>query len=270
MGETPEWVSHSALAQYLRCGEQYRLERIEKVPHPPAWYFIGGKAVHLATQWMDERDAYPYTDNQLAHLWSEAYDEEISKAFQEWPDDAEWLQAGRRGAEQGYTYWDLRGLLAVVAWQAWRQDPENTFDIVSIEEDVEVSLPSGIILKGYIDRVLHDQSWVYDGDQRLAHVLDIKTGTKRPASPLQLGFYKIGYEAKHPDRHVMGGSWWMAKDGKAFEVDISHITVDTLDRYATKYFKGVEQKVFIPNLGDACFFCPFKKECFAYGEGNHG
>ncbi len=262
MAPPPPYVSHSALSQYLRCSEQYRLERIEKVPTPPAWYFIGGKAVHLATQWMDEKDEYPYSDNHLAYLWSQAYDKEIAEAFEEWPADDEWLQAGRRGAEQGYTYWDLRGHACVKAWQDWRME-NRQWRIESIEEEIELELPSQIILKGFIDRVLH---WP-EVDPGSLGVLDIKTGTKRPASPLQLGFYRVGYELKHPGSLITDAKWWMAKDGKAFDVPIKHITVETIDRYATKFFKGVEGEVFLPNLGDACFFCAVKDHCFAYDGG---
>lgn len=255
----PPYISHSALSQYLRCGNQYKLERIDKIPTPPAWYFLGGKAVHLATQWMDERDAYPYSDNQLSHLWSEAYDLEIDQAYREWPEDSEWLQAGRRGTEQGYTYWDLRGNMCVKAWHDWRISPDRSLVLDSIEEEIEVTLPSGIILKGYIDRVFCDP------DTAERSVLDIKTATKRPGSPLQLGFYKVGYELKHPGRKVASGAWWMAKDGREFVQNISHITLATLDEYARRYYRGVEQEVFIPNLGDACFFCAVKSHCFAYG-----
>lgn len=259
MSDKPPYLSHSALSQYLRCGEQYRLERVEKIPTPPAWYFIGGKAVHLATQWMDQKGEYPYSENQLAYLWSQAYDQEIAEAFEGWPEDDEWLQAGRQGRRQDYTYWDMRGLMCVKAWHDWRTDPERNLVIDSIEEEIEVPLPSGIILKGYIDRVFRDP----DGLDR--HVLDIKSGSKRPTNPIQLGMYKIGYELKHPGLKVVSGAWWMAKDGKEFVQKIDHITLEMLDDWARAYYRGVENDVFIPNPGDACFFCAVKDHCKAYG-----
>jgi len=262
MAELPKYVSNSALSQYLRCSEQYRLERIEKIPTPPAWYFIGGKAVHLATQWMDEKNEYPYSDNHLEHLWSQAYDQEISEAFTDWPQDDEWLQAGRRGSEQGYAYWDARGIAAVKAWHEWRNVPERSMEIDSIEEEIEVELPSGIVLKGFIDRVFRNPD--PESRQFGYHVLDIKSGTKRPSSALQLGFYKVGYEIKHPGRKVVSGAWWMAKDAKEFVVPIDHITIEMLDEWAQSYYRGVEHEVFIPNVGDACFFCAVKDHCAAY------
>lgn len=266
MADVPPYLSHSALSQYLRCSEQYRLERVEKIPTPPAWYFIGGRAVHLATQWMDERNEYPYSEDQLAYLWSQAYDKEIGESFEEWPEDEEWLRVGRRGQEQGYLYWDMKGLLCVKAWQEWRMSPEGSLELVGIEREIELPLPSGITLKGYIDRIFADT----DGES--VHVLDLKTSTKRPASPLQLGFYKVGLElgfakefgVPHFDGFVKSGSYWMAKDAKAFPQKIKHFTVDVIDRYAQKFFKGVQGDVFLPNLGDACFFCAVKDHCFAY------
>lgn len=259
MADVPPYLSHSALSQYLRCSEQYRLERVEKIPTPPAWYFIGGRAVHLATQWMDERNEYPYSEDQLAYLWSQAYDKEIGESFEEWPEDEEWLRVGRRGQEQGYIYWDMKGLLCVKAWQEWRlANPDLVISM--IEEEIEVPLPSGIILKGFIDRVVYEAGKLEQG----VSVLDIKTSTKRPGSPMQLGGYKVGLELKYPGSTIKDGAWWMAKDAKAFPQKINHFTVDVLDRYAQKFFKGVQGDVFLPNLGDACFFCAVKDHCFAY------
>jgi len=261
LADLPPYVSHSALAQFLRCSEQYRLERIEKVPTPPAWYLLGGSAAHLATERMDLRDEYPYSDNQLEHLWSEAFDQEVNEAFQAWPEDGEWLAVGRRGAEQGYAYWGARGLAAVKAWQDWRLDPERTLLLESVEEEILVPLPSGVTLKGYIDRVFKDP------DTGEYHVCDIKSGTKRPDSGLQLGFYKIGYEAKYPGRLVTSASWWMAKDSQDFPVPVDHFTVELIDKWVQAYYRGVANEVFIPNVSGACFHCSLKAACSAYPKG---
>lgn len=38
--------SHTQLSQWAKCGEQYRLTRICRVPSRPGWWFPGGTAVH--------------------------------------------------------------------------------------------------------------------------------------------------------------------------------------------------------------------------------
>jgi hypothetical protein len=54
MNKPPEYISYSQYETYLSCGEKYRLSRIEQVPEQPAWYLIGGSAVHEATEAYDK------------------------------------------------------------------------------------------------------------------------------------------------------------------------------------------------------------------------
>jgi hypothetical protein len=246
----PDWLSHSALSQYLACSYQFKLQRIDELPQAPAWFFIGGSAVHLATQRMDERNAYPYSEDQLRHIWSEAFDEEIAKAYvgrptAKWPDG------------QRYKYWDDRGYSAVKAWHEWRGVSREAYgDPTHIEEEVEFQLPSGIIVKGYIDRVFKWNDTFFP--------LDIKTGTRRPSSPIQLALYRLGIAKKLDLPAAPFGAWWMGKDGQEYTVALDHISLYDIDYYAQQFVKGVEQEVFIPSLGDACFNCPFTKQCFAH------
>lgn len=52
--ELPPHVSYSSLTTYLDCGWKYFLTRVKKVEEHPAWYFVGGSAVHLATEMYDK------------------------------------------------------------------------------------------------------------------------------------------------------------------------------------------------------------------------
>lgn len=56
----PNHLSPSQINTMLTCGEQYRLERVVRVPSRPMWAGIGGSAVHKVTEildreWFDER-----------------------------------------------------------------------------------------------------------------------------------------------------------------------------------------------------------------------
>jgi len=265
----PKYLSHSAYSQFLRCGLQYKYERIDKVPAPPAWYFIGGRAVHLATERMDAAGTWPYAADQLKEFWEAAFDQELDLAFREWPEDSEWRHTGRGSVEHGHDYWYNRGLLAVEAWQDWRTSPARNLEVAGVEVEIDEELPSGIRIKGYIDRVFVDQeagaSWALRGAGGMqgvqAHVLDLKSGTKRPSGALQLGFYKVGLELKFPGIDVRSGAWWMAKDAKEFVVPIGQFTADKIDYLAQDYYKAVENDIFLPNPGAECMWCPFKKQC---------
>lgn len=52
----PKHLSYSQATTLADCGERYRLERIFRVPTPPSWAAVGGKAMHLASEWIDRLD----------------------------------------------------------------------------------------------------------------------------------------------------------------------------------------------------------------------
>lgn len=52
--ELPAHISYSALTTYLDCGWKYYLTRIVQVDEQPAWYLVGGSAVHAATEAYDK------------------------------------------------------------------------------------------------------------------------------------------------------------------------------------------------------------------------
>lgn len=46
-------MSYSSLTSYLKCGKAYQLNRILGIQEQPAWWSIGGRAVHEATEELD-------------------------------------------------------------------------------------------------------------------------------------------------------------------------------------------------------------------------
>jgi hypothetical protein len=46
-------ISYSQVNEYTNCSERYRLTRIVGVNEDPAYWFIGGSAVHSATEAVD-------------------------------------------------------------------------------------------------------------------------------------------------------------------------------------------------------------------------
>lgn len=53
--ELPDYASYSSLTTFTECGWQYILTRAMKVPEKPAWWFIGGNAVHEVTEALDRQ-----------------------------------------------------------------------------------------------------------------------------------------------------------------------------------------------------------------------
>lgn len=250
-------VSHSQISSYIRCGKQFELERISGYPAPPAWYFIGGNAVHKATEFLDKHYLNPadIVEDDISEAWEEIYSGEVTEEFLRWPDDSEWLKFGRRNAEQGYAFWYARGLAGVRAYVAWRQaHPELVVE--SIEEAFTVEL-EGVKVTGRIDRVYRSP------EGRI--VVDLKSGSRRPESALQLGIYRLGYDVSHgaPEGTslVRSAGYLMTKDGELYLQDISPFTPELIRRMLVTYLEGVHKDVFLPNIGDACFHCSMKKAC---------
>lgn len=50
---TPRHRSYSSFTSWLSCGKAWQLSRAAKVAEVPAWYFVGGSAVHTATEVFD-------------------------------------------------------------------------------------------------------------------------------------------------------------------------------------------------------------------------
>lgn len=48
-------ISYSALSDYLQCGKAYQLKRRMGLPERPAWWNVGGHAVHAATEAYDRQ-----------------------------------------------------------------------------------------------------------------------------------------------------------------------------------------------------------------------
>lgn len=53
--ELPAHVSYSSLTTWLDCGWLYILTRVHKVSEKPAHWFLGGSAVHEATETLDRQ-----------------------------------------------------------------------------------------------------------------------------------------------------------------------------------------------------------------------
>jgi len=51
--QKPVYLSYSQFTTFLSCGEKYRLTRVLKLDEDPAWYLVGGSAVHAAADAID-------------------------------------------------------------------------------------------------------------------------------------------------------------------------------------------------------------------------
>lgn len=271
----PEHVSHSQFTSWLRCQRAFFLERIAGAPKIPAWWLIGGSAVHEVTEHLD-REALrlglePHhldVTLKLEQLTREKLTELVAAEEEKsGVTTSEWFAAGR-GAGQGKQYWWENAPKMVQNWLQWRT--LKGWQIAWSEDDDEIDHPliewefaiviGGVTVKGAPDRVmvLPNGDWV---------VVDIKSGSSTPKEPLQLGLYATVLEMLGFPRPKYG-TFVKVKDGESTPL----VPLEKYDeRYFTELFAGLRGQLdlavstgrFLPNVGDACRTCSVQNSCFA-------
>jgi PD-(D/E)XK nuclease superfamily protein len=250
--QLPEHTSHSAINSYIRCGKAYELGKLG-VKEPPAWWLLGGSAVHTATEWLDTDD----WDGSPEEAFFYAFHLECQDARESgWDDESQWRKAGYGARAQGYEHWMGQGPRYVKQWadrvQTWQW----------IELDVSTTLPSGIKVKAYIDRVSRIGN--------LFEIVDLKTGSTRPDSDQQLGIYSVllrSYISRSVARNVfepitIQAYNYMFKDDEFYEMDVSNWTLETVDEIAQEWYNGISSGVFLPNRGKQCNTCGVAAGCY--------
>lgn len=262
--ELPGHLSFSQVATYLKCGEQYRLERLMQAPQLPSWALCGGSAVHTATEEWDHsllggevRD--DYTDLWVKHFTMQVEDTEqrrdvprsefraSGRASKDWPD------------KENEAWWNHRGPEFLANWASWRLN--SPWDLWFTPEGVpaiEIAFTinvAGIAVKGAIDRVF------VTGDGVVVPV-DLKTG-REPDDTLQLGTYaKAMRDLLKTDAPV--ATYWMARSGGTTDLHpMGKFTDAYLDLMYGQARKGMEAGIFLPHVTSMCKGCSVRDSCFA-------
>lgn len=253
-------LSYSQVETLLTCGEKYRLTRIVGIPEDPAWWFLGGSAVHTATEKHDLGVDAPAEDlfasallEQMAELPDGAAIRASGRATKEWPggEDEAW--------------WRHHGPQFVQAWIDWRaKNPNLQLADINGQPAVEVAVAArthnSVDLKGYIDRIFQDTE---SGDLL---IVDLKTGRNAPSSSLQMDFYRyslqhtLGLQARH-------GGFWMARQGVISKIHDLWRTDAQIEDMLHKSRILIDNDIFIPHLGMLCGSCGVKEFCSAYTPG---
>lgn len=279
----PAHVSHSQYGSWLRCQKAFQLERIQRAPKTPAWWLVGGSAVHEVTEHLD-REAFevglePHNLDvtiEIERLSREKLTELVAAEEEKSGVPSEqWFAAGR-GTGQGKQYWWENAPKMVSNWLQWRTEkgweiatiPGNWDDNEAvwgqtplIEYEFEIQI-GPVSVKGAPDRVmvLPNGDWV---------VVDLKSGSSTPKEPLQLGLYATVLELLGFTRPKYG-TFVKVKDGES-------TPLVPLEKYSERYFLdlftglrgqldlAVETGSFLPNVGDSCRTCSVQSSCYAIG-----
>lgn len=257
-------LSHSAVEDFQKCEELYRLKRVEKVPQTPAVWLVGGSAFHT---WTERYELGEWVSDDVPTSWEDIFDAELAarKADTDVPVDR-WRCGGRKSKDRpngdDLAYWrDTLGPELCEKFIDWydTQDlviatdlpPDANGNTVGIEYELSFRI-DGVQVKGFVDRIGTDS-------QGRTIVRDYKTGTRKPSNLQRqlymLGLLKKGVVATH-------GDYYMARKGETTPLQ------DLTDWYEGKFahiLRPIAERIaagqFVPHPGEACNGCDVFSHC---------
>ena len=259
-------LSYSSLDTFQQCGEKFRLTRVHKVTEEQAYWMVGGSAFHTASEWFDQGD-----NRSLHELWREAWNAEYEKLDLSRP-----IRAGGRATKaypnkEDHTWWNQHGPEMLNNYAIWRRN--SGWEIYTdnghpfIEYQFTLTLPNPfpaddaspeLALTGYVDRV-----FVTPNGEVV--ICDLKTGSKEPASSLQLGIYCAGLRQRG-GLNASLGCYYMARKGEpGATLSLHHYTDDLLAYWLGMFEDNVRSQKFLPHVTSMCQTCMVAPSCYAVG-----
>ncbi len=265
VGELSPWLSHSQVETLLDCGEKFRLQKVLQAPRVPAFWFIGGSAIHQVTEHMDKEVL------QHGELWSDDYvyeqvrqtiDGLMNIELLKEPDMTKW-RAGGKGKEDE-SWWRVEAPKMVIKYRDWLYDIDQDLVIWTLpngEPAVEVEIVTtfgDVPVKMAIDRVMQSRK---SGE---LIVVDIKAGSREPASPYQLSLYAEAVRRTFGVQ-VVWGSYWMARKAYLSMPKFLTPTIGELDNRFAKAKLMRDNEIFLAVPGMFCGTCDVAPYCKAVG-----
>jgi hypothetical protein len=270
--------SYSQVRQLRTCGEQFRLERIERAPSKPSCPAVAGTAVHTGTETVDKLlheappvslDKHRNTTLVAAALPKalEALDAEIAKFVEKGWETSQWKRYGRKTKEkpnaEDIEWFRTVGIpKSIAAYVDWRlANPDFVLaEVPGFGPAIEVPFNYYVgdqLIHGFIDRIFTSKT--VGG----FYPVDLKSGLK-PKTDEQLGLYAqalhkaLGWEI-HWGYYLYGLKTGEAKLTPPITVD--HWTDEKLGQIYLPATKLIDLQIFLPNPGEACFNCGVSDSC---------
>lgn len=250
-------LSPSRAGDFKQCPLLYRFRAVDRLPERPTRAQVRGTVVHAVLERLyrlPAQERVAATARELIEpVWADltAAEPELAELFTgaDDPDMAEWLESAGALVDTYFTLEDPR-----------RLEPE------ACEELVEAELESGLLLRGYIDRV----DVAPTGQVR---VIDYKTG----AAPREVAEARALFQMKFYalvlllTRGVVPSQLRLMylADGEALtyrpdEPELRRFA-RTLDAIWTAILRAGKNGDFRPNPGRLCEWCSHQALCPAFG-----
>lgn len=260
--------SVSQLSTYTQCSEQFRLQRIARAPERPAAWLCHGSAFHLAIEeWECSGRQMPLEAAQ--DLYREDYDRRIAEALEKEPDYTRWMTGGNAKGETDIEKRRVTGADQVAMYVSYAEAHADLWRILpagprgyacELEFNIEFA---GVKVLGFIDQLREYR------DGRVVPI-DLKSGSREPASSFQLGVYAHAIEQNLGTRPVSGAFFMprLRRDG-SLKGDIWHglevWSTEMLDRMFSDFDKAERAGIYLPNPGDSCRTCSVADYCSVKG-----
>ena len=256
---TIEHASYSSAQDILGCGLRYWLKKVKGYAEHPAMWSVGGVAVHKATELYDLGVMTDGTEC-FWEAWTPTlaeFEEATSVPVEDW----------RYSRNQDADWWIAHGPAMVQSWIDWRQASGWTLlntastgfaDAIELPLNVDVG---GVPLKGFIDRVFVD-------DAGAVVIMDLKTGSRKPDSALQLGWYRVGLKEQY-GIDADWGAYFMPRKKPGDRVAIESVAkydLEYISRMTAGFKAQVESGIYLPNVSSWCGSCGMRKNCWAQSQ----
>lgn len=248
-----EPVKHRSVSQVLqleRCGEAYRLQRLERAWEKPAAWFPQGTAVHKTVEEIEKSDR-SLTLVEAEEVYKESYSQEVNRYAEKTPNLGMWFASGPYGGEADIERRWGKGLEQVGKYMTYIENhpkPDVLDGRLAVELEFTVNF-GDVEVRGFMDQSVKKKP------------VDVKSGNK-PGDVFQLETY-AGVMQKLYGIKPTSGFFWMGKTGKmTFPYDVSHVSEEYLaDRYGAADLQIREERFDPDPEPSKCRFCTVALAC---------
>jgi RecB family exonuclease len=203
----------------------------------------------------------------VEEIWDQSFLEAIAETeAKSKTNPTDWRRGGRVSVanpdKENKVWWDNNGKKMFLDFiGAWKDSQLTIWESPQGVSGIEIELNSNfgdVLVKAYADLIA-----VTAGGELV--VVDFKTGAYTPDSALQLGIYACAMEMKFGTRPTRG-YYYSARKAAFLEAEGLHRwTIPLLTELFAQFNRGVENQIFLPNIGMACSTCGVKEYCYATG-----
>lgn len=256
----PDHRSVSQVSEFSDCGMRYRLSRRDGVAQMPAWWFVGGTAIHASVESMVSAGSSlhlstPLDSDAIQALWKDRLASAVAEAMRESTVPMDHWLAGGQGKET-YTWWLYAGPEMLDRYQKWHIDMLNQGWRFG-ESEREFLLNVGETpVKGFID-----QTWMkYDEGKVL--IVDLKSGSSKQTDDFQLDVYAEAIRRLATTELEISGCYLDLRTGIASAPIEATPARWRLAEYRIKTMDEAERLgLYLPRPSHFCKSCGVRRAC---------